>query len=362
MRVSPAPQNPDELRLLIVRRSSLGDIVNTLPTLVALRRGFPQAYIAWLVDRRFREVLEGHPALDEIIDMHRHSLGQVLGLLGEARRVGRELRRRKFDIVLDLQGLLKSGVMAYLSGAPRRLTFDDEQRELNQFFTNERVKVNFHTRAVRRFLQMAEYLHCATEPVEFEFPIAEVHQQWADGFLAENEMDVARPLIGLNVGASAAHRLWPVEHFARLAEMLQVAGHLQTVILSGADEVDIARRIQQLAEVDLVSAAGQTNIKQLAALLRRCAVVVSSDTGPLHIAIAVGTPVVGLYGSPDPDKTGPFGENNTVLTADLLCSPCVNRPTCRDFACMKQIRPDRVVEAVLSLLQQREGAKSDQSA
>ena len=115
MSVSARGQNGEPQRLLIVRRSSLGDIVYTMPTLVALRRGFPQAYIAWLVDRRYREVLEGHLCLDEVIDIHRHSPGQVLALWAEARRVGHDLRRKKFDMALDVQGLLKSGVMAYLS-------------------------------------------------------------------------------------------------------------------------------------------------------------------------------------------------------------------------------------------------------
>ena len=357
MTSSGGEQSAESPRLLILRRSSLGDIVNTMPTLVALRRGFPRAHIAWLVDNRFCQVLEGHACLDEVIAIRRHNPGQILALLLEARRAGRILRQRDFDIALDLQGLLKSGVMAHLSGASRRLTFADEQREFNQFFTNERVQVNSGTRAVRRFLQMAAYLGCPVEPVEYRFPIGRPQERWAGDFLAEHQVERARPLVGLNVGASAAHRLWPPQHFARLAEMLQTDCAVQTVILSGPREAGIARNIQQLAAVDTVSAAGQTTVKQLAALLSRCAVVVSSDTGPLHIAVAVGTPVVGLYGSPDPDKTGPFGEDNTVLTADLPCSPCVNRPTCRDYPCMREIQPERVAEAVLNLLQRRRPAE-----
>lgn len=343
-------QNTEPQRILIVRRSSLGDIVHTMPLLVALRRRFPQAYIGWLVDYRFAEVLEGHKCLDEVITIRRYSWRQSFAVAQEVYQVRNQLQQHTFDLALDPQGLLKSGLMCYLAGAHRRIGFTDG-REVSRLFVNERIPASNDTHAVVRTLRMAEYLGCPTEPIEFEFPIGESEARWADSFLAENQVSADRPLIGLNVGASGAEKLWPAEHFAKLADILNIDFGAQMVILGSDKEMPIAKKIQRLTQPDLINAVGQTTIRNLAALLRRCTTVVSADTGPLHIAVAVGTPVVGLYGPTDPRKTGPFGEHNIVLSAQLPCSPCGRKPTCQDYPCMRQIEPEAVGEAVSSLLQ-----------
>ena len=229
-----SPDNPSQppRRLLLVRRSSLGDIVNTMPTLVALRRRFPDAYIAWLVDRRFAQILEGHECLDEVIPVRRYSARKVVPLLGELRQARRLLRTRQFDMALDTQGLLKSSLLCYLSGAPRRLGFDDE-REFSRMLTNEAVPAQQDLHAVDRFLLMAKYLDCPIEPVEFRAPIAEAARQWADQFLAASAALADRPLVGFNLGATGAHRRWPLEHFAQLSQMLHDGPGPAVVLIGG---------------------------------------------------------------------------------------------------------------------------------
>ena len=357
--------NSEIKRLLIVRRSSLGDIVHTMPMLVALRRGLPEAHIAWLVDKRFAEVLTGHPALDEVITIRRHGWRHPLAAAGELRQVTRYLQQSNFDVAVDPQALLKSTLLCYLSGAARRIGFSYERREFSQLFINEHIPGTPDTHAVPRALLIAEYLGCPTEPVEFQFPRRESREAWADNFLTNKQVNVDQPLIGLNIGASAAEKMWPVGHFAQLADMLQSDTQAQLILLGSASEMSRTATIQQLTQAHMISAVGQTSIAQLAALLRRCTAIVSADTGPLHIAVAVGTPVVGLYGASDPRKTGPWGEGHVVVSANLPCSPCQRQPTCKDFPCMQQISPQMVAEAVMSLLQQRnssqyEAAKGNQ--
>ncbi len=350
MRTPPASQNIERQRILIVRRSSLGDIVHTMPVLVALRRRFPEAYIAWLVERRFREVIVGHPCLDEVIEIRRYSKRQPVALLREIHTVGRLLRSKHFDLALDVQGLLKSGVMSYFSRAPRRLALTDNRRDFSYLFANEFVPPPQELHAVRRSLAMAEYLGCPTEPLEYRFPVGEAQQQWIRDFLAQKSIGDEMPLVGLCVGASTPNKLWPVEHFARLAEILQGELGLLTVAMGSGAEIPIAQQLGELTEVPVISAAGQTTIKQLAALIQRCSVLVAPDTGPLHIGVAVGTPVVGLYGATDPQQTGPLGDEHIVLYMDPPCGPCVRKPTCKDYPCMRQITPESVAEAVASLL------------
>ncbi len=367
MRKLAARQNTEPQRILIVRRSSMGDIVHTMPLLVALRRRFPKAYIAWLVDYRFAEVLEGHKCLDEVITIRRYSGRQPLAVAQEICRVRTQLQQHTFDWTLDPQGLLKSGLMCYLSGAPRRIGFTDDH-EASRLFVNERIPTSGDTHAVLRALLMAQYLGCPVEPIEYQFPIGEEAERWVGEFFVENRLTVGgagghqnRPVIGLNIGARAIHRLWPAEHFARVGEILQTDLGMQTVLIGSPSEVDMAKKIEQLARVDITSAVGQTTMKKLASVLRRCTVVISSDTGPLHMAVAVGTAVVGLYGAADPNKTGPFGDKHIVLTSSLPCSPCVNKPTCADYPCMRQIKPEAVAEAVANLLQRPASAPSPRS-
>jgi len=348
MATSPKPQIEPPQRLLLIRRSSIGDIVNTMPTLVALRRGFPDAHISWLVDHRFQEILQGHDCLDDVIPVRRHSAREIIPLIGELLRARRLLRSRQFDMAIDPQGLLKSALISYLSGAPRRLGFDDE-RELSTRLVNEIVPGDHNLHAVDRFLLMAEYLGCPTQPVEFRLPISPAGRQWAADFLSGNPASADGRLIGLNVGAFKPHRCWPTAHFAKLAELLLQHWDVPIVLIGGPGDRQRAESIKQQTTVPLIDAVGHTTLSQLPALIDRCAVLVSADTGATHIAVALDTPVVALFGPSFPHLTGPHGDNNIVLWSQPECA-CWNKPTCRDYPCMRAISPESVFQAIQELL------------
>ncbi len=336
--------------MLLARRSSIGDIVLAMPTLVALRRGFPDAYIAWMVDSRFREIVEGHDCLDEVIPVPRYPGHPSLRFVQETIQSIRVLRERKFDITIDLHGLLKSSALCLLSGAPRRIGFDDERREFNWLCTNERAPGNSSRHAVDRYLMMAEYLNCPTRPVEFHLPIAEASQKWADQFIKENRLTDDQPLVGLNLGARQPHRRWPPQYFAQLAETLYHDEQAHCVLLGAPEDRNIAELVRQQLTVPVIDAVGQTTLGQLPALIRRCDVVVSADSGPMHIAVAAGVPTVALFGPSFPHLTGPYGDNNIVLWSQPECA-CWHKPRCRDYHCMREITVTSVHEAVHQLLE-----------
>ncbi len=327
----------------------MGDIVLTMPTLVALRRGFPDAYIAWMVDDRFRAIIDGHDCLDEVISVPRYQHRAPVYFLRETIRSVRVLRERKFDMTVDTHGLLKSSAFCLLSGAPRRIGFDDERRELNWLCTNERAPGNSDIHAVDRYLMMAEYLDCPTEPIEFHLPISTASRNWTAQFVAENQPAPGHPLVGLNLGASRPHKCWPTEYFAQLAELLYNEDGVVSVLIGSPEERPLSQTVQQQVTVPVIDAVGHTTVAQLPALIARCDVVVSADSGPMHVAAAADTPVVALIGPTFPHLTGPYGDNNIVLWSQPECA-CRNKAGCSDYHCMREITVRSAHEAVRQLL------------
>ena len=337
-------------RILVVRRSSLGDIVVTLPFLVALRRRYPQAHIAWLVEKHLADLVRGHECLDEVITVRDYSARRWLQFLWESRRVGRQLAARHFDWVLDLQGRMKSALLCWYSRAPRRVGFSDGFWGLPGWrMLTETVLCPPGTPAVPRSLLMAHYLGAPPEPVEFRYPVLPEARTWAEVFLAERGL-ADQPLAALVLGASQPNKCWPPDYFAELVQALRRSGQAEPVLIGGRGERE--REAQVLAALDrpVASAVGRTSLPQLAALLARTRVVVAGDTGGLHVAAALGRPVVGLYGPTSPVLSGPYGAQHRVLWDQPACGPCHRRPTCEAFDCMRALTPARVARAVEEIL------------
>lgn len=314
---SPAPR-ADPARILVVKPSSLGDVVHALPTVNLIRQRYPRAHIAWLINAEFKSLLLDNPVIDSIIEFPRRNLASLPSTI-------RHLRREQFDTVIDLQGLLRSGLLAFASGAPRRIGMSDS-REGARFFHNEIVPVA-RCHAVDRYLAVAQHLGCPTEPVSFPLGIALPSRK--EGWIA------------VNPSARWTTKLWGDDRFAALIDRLP----RDRVVLTGsqADRPRIDRMAQGCRNL-----AGQTTLLELADLYARCAVVITNDTGPMHIAAAVGTPVVAIFGPTDPKLTGPYGTQHTVLRAGIPCSPCF-RDRCRHtphMECMSAISIDQVLDAI----------------
>jgi lipopolysaccharide heptosyltransferase I len=302
-------------RLLIVKLSSLGDVVHALPTLCALRRSFPSARICWLVGPKGWEVVAGHPCLD---------CAYVVGVRGSDSEKARfvpsfpkavwALRRERFDVALDLQGLLKSAIPCWLSGARLRIG-SERAREGSKLFYNLRVapsKAESH--AVERCLELARPLGAQEEPLEFRLRVSGESRTWADKFLAVRQPgDEEGNLVALSPGSSKPEKCWPVQGFAKLAQALSKGG-AKLVVVGNAREKPLEDELAQACQVELIRAVGETTVAQLVGLLERCVLFVGNDSGPLHIAAALGIPCLAFYGPTNPRLTGPYGEQHVVLT------------------------------------------------
>jgi len=308
-------------RILIVKPSSLGDVVHALPTVARIRRRFPDAHIAWLVNDNLTSLLQHTPVVNELIPFHRQQPGKFLSLL-------RQLHAGKFDIVVDLQGLLRSGLFTRATAAPRRIGLSDA-REGSRMFYNEVVLVPY-IHAVDRYLRAAEYFDCPDAPVEFPLGVANVPRE---GWIA------------INPSARWPTKLWGDDRFAELIRRLP----RERVVLTGS--AGERERIERIAQ-GCRNKAGTTDLFQLAELYAHCAVVITNDSGPMHIAAAVGTPVVAIFGPTDPALTGPYGKQHVVVRAGVDCSPClkdrcVHQPP---MECMEKVTVEQVLAAVKPFL------------
>jgi len=327
-------------RILIIKPSAIGDIVHALPVLNLIRRRWPAAHITWLVTPACAALVEGHPQIDEVMYFDRRGLGsawrspraalELFGLNGD-------FRRRKFDLVVDLQGLFRSGWFLGQTRAPLRVGFANA-REFGWLFYTHRILSSWEDHAVERYLCIAEALGLGKSPIEFHFAVDDDDRAQ----LAAKLPDPA-PYAVLLPGANWDTKRWPAERFSALVRPLAERFGLRCIVAGGAGDGALAAQI-----VGAQNLAGKTNLRQLIALLEGAKLVVAADTGPMHIAAALGKPLVTMYGPTDPIRTGPFGRMDTVVRLDIPCSPCFSRK-CSHQSCLQWLG----IEPVLTLAEQQ---------
>lgn len=308
-------------RIAIVKLSALGDVVHALPVASALKRVWPAMRLAWIVERRVAAVLAGHPAVDDIVEVDTRAWRRarnprqglaVLRALGAAR--GR-LRALRIDVALDLQALLKSGVLTLATGAPRRIGFAARwsKEPLSALFTTTRVMPPAHARhVVDQYLALLEPLGVRAQTVEFGLPVDAAAEARMDEFFGVSGLKPHRRLAVLNPGAGRADKRWPVERFRALAERLAHEANAAVLVVWGPGEREAAHAIADMPGARPVLAP-ETGIRELIAVARRTSVMVAADTGPLHLAAAVGAPCVGLYGPTSAVRNGPYGAGHRAL-------------------------------------------------
>lgn len=340
-------------RILVVKLSSIGDVVRTLPAVHALRQKFPDAFIGWAVERRAEEIVRHCPDVDDVyalsIPMGSGLTPQVwrkcVHVCGGWTQGVSEIRKKRFDVALDFQGLFKSGLLSWLSGAPRRVGLGDNRREFCHLFMNELAETT-SLHALDRYASLVAHLGCDVSSPKYALRIPDEAETFAEEFLEKNGLRGGELLLGINPGASHPINRWEPERFAGVADLAAGKLSARIVVFGGPGDVEMEKRISRSAHCRTVSAAGKTTLMQLAALLKRCDVLVGCDTGPIHLAVAVGTPVVAIAGPADPRRTGPRGARAWVVRSDLPCQPCLRKPTCTDIECMRLVTPEMVMEAV----------------
>lgn len=343
-------------RILIIKPSSFGDVIHALPVLAGLRRRYRDAHIAWLVSTACADLLVGHPDLNEVIPFDRKRfgrLGRSWSVTRDFVRFVRDLRARQFDLVLDLQGLFRSGFLARASGARRRVGFA-RTREFAWLFYSDRVRVpDRDMHAVDRYYLLADPLDFADVPIAFELPVRPEARAQIDAVLAGENIGPETRYVLIAPGTRWETKRWPVEHFAELVRLLK--SNLDTaVVLAGApDEADLARTVAAASGEKVANLAGRTTIPQMVALVDRASAVVMNDTGPMHLAVALNKPLVALYGPTSPHRTGPYQRLDDVMRLDWDCSPCyLKRLADCPYAhrCLRDLTPAQVADKVTSLL------------
>ena len=336
------------MRILVVRLSSLGDVVHTIPVVAALRRARPDAQIDWLVDERYRELVQLVPVVDHAIFACTAGGAGWGGLT----HVVRQLRGSRYDVALDLQGLLKSAALAWLSGAGRVIGFEPAhlREPWARWMYTETPAIGQPVHVIEKNLALAASLGARAE--EWEFPIDE-----------RSSATVARDLLGLqpaqafaliNPGSAWSSKCWPPERYGALAAQLSSKEGLRSVVSWGPGEEARAQGVVDASSATAVLTP-PTSVADLVALARAASIMVSGDTGPLHIAAAVRTPVVGVYGPSDPNRNGPWDAEDAVVSRYKECrcrrarfgsQGVVVRRCVQTSSCLADISVEDVVNAV----------------
>jgi heptosyltransferase-1 len=329
-------QNAPPKKILIVKPSSLGDVVHSLPFLNAIRERFPSSEIHWVIAKGLEDLLTGHPMIDRVWIINKDmwkKLSYIRDSLRELRIFMKAIKEEKYDMVVDLQGLLRSGIIAMSTGSPLRVGFQ-EAREGSRFFYTHMIRGGRDVHAVDRYLKIAAFLGCDIDGICFPMPLS---------FESSVQAGISLPAdyAAIAPGARWGTKRWPPEKFGRLASLLP----LNTVVVGSRGDMDYAKKVLDLSKGKAISLAGKTTLKALIEVIRGARFFISNDSGPMHIAAALGIPVFAIFGPTDPERTGPYGKGHTVIRQDISCAPCFKR-TCNDLRCMTSISASKVLKTI----------------
>ena len=339
------------MRILIVKLGSIGDVVHTLPALAALREAMPHSEISWVVERQSSEILKDNPLLDRLIEVDTKALRRGL-MSGETLRAPRQqlrrLRASAFDVALDFQGLLKSASIARLSGARRVFGYARAalREPASALFLSKRVAVPKHTHVIRKALFLVNEsmgIPVPDQPERFSFPINILPTDEAEARQAAAVSGGKYAI--LNPGGGWPTKLWSVERFGKLADMLWSSYGITSLVTYGPGEIELAESVRQ-SSLSGKAVPVSLSLKAFYSLARGARVYVGGDTGPTHIAVAAGAPIVGLFGPTEWWRNGsPRLEDICVERNDIDCRVDCHRRSCSKWICM-DIEVGRVMEAV----------------
>ncbi|MCX5782176.1 MAG: lipopolysaccharide heptosyltransferase II [Elusimicrobia bacterium] len=325
------------MKILIIKTSSMGDIIHSNPTLTALRKLYPSAKIFWLIFDIWSDILDLFPQVDEKIVWNRKSGFKLKELI----RIIRKVRQEKFDLIIDLQGLLKTALIPFFSGAKKKLGVPG-MKELSWLFYKEVFPEKRSMNSVFRSLEVVRFLSSRNFEPKFNILINDNIKQKASDILKEEGINDSDQLIGIAPLTRGKAKQWPIKYFEQLIRMINSNYPNYKVIILG----DKKAPLDFSNNNNVVDLSQKTDLKTLAAILSKCCIVVGPDTGPVHLASALGIPVVAIFGGSDVKETSPIAKNASILSHDFQCSPCRKRPLCKNIDCLIDIKPEEVLKAV----------------
>ena len=343
------------MRILIVKLSSIGDIIHTLPAVAAVRRALPEADISWVVEERSAEILRDCKLLDSLIEVNTRSMrgGKVIDeIVMDMTRQASAIRKRKYDIAIDFQGLLKSGVIAKISGAKRRWGFakKDLRESASRFLLTDTVEIEPKTHIIRKNLRLASAalgFECDDNNLEFPIATTDEHRAEAAAIIQQTKGSFAI----LNPAGGWVTKLWHAEKFGQLADAIWEETGMVSVVATAPNEAGLAESVAANSRTGKLVLT-QPTLKGFYELAKQSRVYVGGDTGPTHIAVAAGAPVVGLFGPTEWWRNGSHAPGDICVERnDISCRIDCHRRTCSKWICM-----DSDVETVMSVVKRRIGA------
>ncbi len=340
-------------RILLIKPSSLGDVIHALPVLHGLRERFPRATIDWLIASSHAPLLENHDELDELVLFDRHGL--LAGRTGFAGLVSflRDLRSRRYDLVVDLQGLFRTGFFARVTGAPVRIGFRDSREAAWMFYTHYLGRDGIDTHAVDRNYRVAELLGFEDVPITFRLPIPDTVRAETCELLRDHGVGDDESLVVVAPGARWETKRWAPERFAEAIDGYSSRMAVRTVLVGSPDEAAVCDSIRRACGSGPVNLAGETTLGCVAALIERSDLVLCHDSAAMHLGAALGRPLVCIVGPTNPHRTGPYRRSQDVLRLALDCSPCYFRRLAQcdhGHRCMADLQSGVVADAVCARL------------
>jgi heptosyltransferase-1 len=344
-------------RVCLIKPSSLGDVVHAFPVLSSLRELWPDAHLAWVVNRGLRGLLDGHPDLDEVIPFDRSAVRATPRGVASIARFLLDLRSRRFDLAIDLQGLLRSGVMTGATGARVRVGLEGSREGSGHFYTHRIASPGAEAHAVDRLLAVAEAFGADVSTPRFRVAVGPEDEQWASEILE----GVPGPRVAINVGARWLTKRWPPDQFATVARRAVLERGAGLVLVGSPEDRPLVDALKVgLGSIPSLDLCGRTTLPRLAAVASKVDVFLSNDTGPLHLAAATGSKVLGVYTCTSPSRTGPYGPRARSVASCVWCAPSYVK-TCPRLECMVELTPDRVWRSLANQLDEGVRAISDRS-
>lgn len=329
-------------KILIWQVNWIGDVLFTTPFIRAVRERFPDSHIACITTPQCKEILEVNPHINEVMVYDEKTIHR--GFSDKVQLIY-ELRQKKFDLVFLLHRSLTRAIICLLSNIRQRVGYSYWKRD---FLLTNKLKGDYNAQhRIEYYLSLARKAGSDTTYTGLEFFVTDKDRAFVDKFLKENKISSSDKIVAINPGGNWDLKRWPIANYADLCGRLVKDLGVKVIITGGEKDVDLFLKIQDVIDNKLVSFCGKSTIRQLGALFDRCDVIVSGDSGPLHIALALNKNVVALFGPTAPDITGPYGEGKyVVIQKSVGCKiPCFN-VECKTNKCMKAIMPLEVFEAV----------------
>ncbi len=337
-------------RILIVRTDRIGDVLLSTPVIKALRYNYPDAYIAMMVSPYAKDIVEGNPYLDKVIIYDKdgkHKSWQ------RSVKFARNLKKKKFDLAIVLHPTNRVHLVTFFAGIPRRIGYNlklgflltDRIKHAKQLGQKHELEYN---------LDLVRHLGIPAEDKTLFMPLKLESEKWAKELFKEEGLKETDKLLAIHPGASCPSKVWPNERFAQVADRLAEKYGFKILVVSGPKDIALAQNVLGHLRYPAVNLAGKTSVSQLASILKRCSLFISNDSGPVHVASAVGTPVISIFGRNQPGlsprRWGPTGKNDRVLHQEVGCIECLAHNCQKQLTCLKAITAADVLKTADEIL------------